>query len=215
MEEGTLGVKHLIVVVDELNKYAPSGGHENYTVTTLRYIAARGRSLGLVLFGAQQFRSRVDQQIIGNCANSAYGHIQMEELSQPGYSVYSQAVREKLATADPGEVMFRHPKFSQPVFLRFPRPPVLRGSDGMRRWQKVKDGELDGVIKLARDLTAGEVHRLLEHVEHGRRAEVIAEITEELSKTAGKDSRKVIQRIIGSDDRVKEVSGLTNPITEI
>src|SRR5690606_29312182 len=36
MERGTLGVKHLIVVVDELNKYAPSGGYETYTLSTLR-----------------------------------------------------------------------------------------------------------------------------------------------------------------------------------
>ncbi len=136
MEEGAdaFGVRRLIVVVDELNKFAPSSGSETYTVRALRDIAARGRYQGLILFGAQQFRSRVDPQIIGNCANSAYGHILMEELASPIYSAYSKAVRERLANCHQGEVMFRHPHFSQPVFLRFPRPPVLKGEDGLSKF---------------------------------------------------------------------------------
>ncbi|MBA3725194.1 MAG: hypothetical protein H0W86_01770 [Armatimonadetes bacterium] len=134
MEQGRLGVKRLIVVVDELNKYAPTSGHETYVVRALRDIAARGRYLGLVLFGAQQFRSRVDPQVVGNSANSAYGHIQLEELANSIYTVYPQAVREKLATADPGLMMIRHPHFSQPVFVRFPLPSILRGNDGMSQY---------------------------------------------------------------------------------
>ena len=215
MERGTLGVKHLIVVVDELNKYAPSGGFETYTLSTLRDIAARGRYLGLVLFGAQQFRSRVDAQIVGNCANSAFGHIQMEELSQPSYTVYSQAVREKLATADPGEIMFRHPHFSQPIFVRFPRPSILKGSDGMKKWPSVRHGELDGVFELARDIPHGTIQRMFEHVEHGKRASLIAEVTEALKKNREVDPAALIRRIIGTDDRVVSPVGLTNPVNEI
>jgi DNA helicase HerA-like ATPase len=214
MEEGKLGVRHLIVVVDELNKYAPSGGYETYVLSTLRDIAARGRYLGLVLFGAQQFRSRVDAQIVGNCANAAYGHIQMEELAQPSYTVYSHAVREKLATADPGEVMFRHPRFSQPIFLKFPRPPVLKGSDGMKRWPKQRMGELDAIFRLAKGIPSGDIARALEHVEHGKRGEIIAKIEEELAKAAI-DPMATIRRIAGSDKRIVTPSGLTNPTNEI
>lgn len=214
MEDGKLGVGHLIVVVDELNKYAPSGGHETYVLTTLRDIAARGRYLGLVLFGAQQFRSRVDAQIVGNCANAAYGHIQMEELAQPSYTVYSPAVREKLATADPGEVMFRHPRFSQPIFLRFPRPPVLKGRDGMKRWPKQRVRELDAIFRLAKGVPPGDIARALEHVEHGRRAEVIAIIEEELTQDAN-DPLAIVRRIAGSDKRIVTAAGLTNPVNEI
>lgn len=134
MESHKLGVDHLIVVVDELNKYAPSFGRETYMLRTLLDITERGRYLGLVLFGAQQFRSQVERRVAGNCATSFYGRIEMEELAQPGYSVFGQAVKEKLAACEPGEVLVRHPHFTQPVFVRFPRPCFLRGSDGIRRY---------------------------------------------------------------------------------
>ncbi len=160
METQKLGVKKLIVVVDELNKYAPSGGRETHLLNSLRDIAARGRYLGLVLFGAQQFRSRVDPQVVGNCANSAYGHIQLEELSSPNYSIYSQAVREKLATADPGKMMIRHPHFSQPIFVRFPRPCCMKGNDGLKKFKPqeiVSDREK--LIRLAAEVSNGFVKR--------------------------------------------------------
>ncbi len=134
MESHKLGVDHLIVVVDELNKYAPSFGRETYMLRTLLDITERGRYLGLVLFGAQQFRSQVERRVAGNCATSFYGRIEMEELAQPGYSVFGQAVKEKLASCEPGEVLLRHPHFTQPVFVRFPRPCFLRGSDGIRKY---------------------------------------------------------------------------------
>ncbi|MDQ2985979.1 MAG: ATP-binding protein [Armatimonadota bacterium] len=214
MEDGSLGVKHLIVVVDELNKYAPSGGHETYVLSTLRDIAARGRYLGLVLFGAQQFRSRVDPQIIGNCANSVYGHVQMEELAQPGYSVYSQAVREKLATADPGEVMFRHPRFSQPIFLRFPKPSIMKGSDGMKRWQRDREDDATPIINLAKTMSPGDVRRILEEVDHGRRKEVLAEVLEELMKDSS-TPEETMRRVIGKNKRVVSISGLSRPTNDI
>jgi len=215
MENHELGVKHLIVVVDELNKYAPSGGYETYVLSTLREIAARGRYLGLVLFGAQQFRSRVDQQVIGNSANAAYGHIQMEELAQSGYTVYSQAVREKLATADPGEIMFRHPRFSQPIFLRFPKPSIMKGNDGMKRWPHSRKSDDSAIVKLAKDMNPGDVIRLLEEVDHGRRQETLAEVTEALMQSKGQDSEKVIREIIGKNKRVVPIGGLTNPTNDI
>src|SRR5688500_15031431 len=140
----------------------------------------------------------------------------MEELAQPSYTVYSQAVREKLATFGPGEVMFRHPHFSQPVFLRFPRPAVLKGSDGMKRWPKPKHGELDAVSVLAKDLKPGDIQRLFDHVEHAKRSEKIAEVIEELSKHPGHNSERIIRKIIGADDRVYTGSGgLTNPVNDI
>jgi hypothetical protein len=134
MERRELGVGRLIVFVDELNKFAPREGRETHIVRALRDIAARGRYMNLVLFSAQQFRSRVDPEIIGNSTNAAFGHIQMEELASPIYSVYSRAVREKLGSSSPGEMMVRHPHFGQPVFLRFPLPYVMKGSDGIKKF---------------------------------------------------------------------------------
>ncbi|MEZ0324898.1 MAG: hypothetical protein ACAH95_03260, partial [Fimbriimonas sp.] len=136
MEEGTLGVGRLIVMVDELNKYAPTGGNETYVTKSLKEIAARGRYLGLTLFGAQQFRSRVDKEIVGNAASHAFGHVEAEELAQPGYSYFSPAIKEKLGALSPGEVLLKHPHFAQPIFVRFPRPACMKGSDGMKRFPR-------------------------------------------------------------------------------
>jgi hypothetical protein len=136
MEDGDLGVGRLVVMVDELNKYAPTSGHETYVLKSLREIAARGRYLGLTLFGAQQFRSRVDKEIVGNAATHAFGHVEAEELAQPGYSYFSPAIKEKLGALSPGEVLIKHPHFAQPIFIRFPRPSCMKGSDGMKRYPR-------------------------------------------------------------------------------
>ena len=48
-------------------------------------IAARGRHLNVVLFGAQQFRSKVDDEILGNCGTSFYGRVGDEELTNAAY----------------------------------------------------------------------------------------------------------------------------------
>ncbi|KPJ96447.1 MAG: hypothetical protein AMS18_00915, partial [Gemmatimonas sp. SG8_17] len=45
----------------------------------------------------------------------------------------------KLATLPKGELMVRHPHFTQPVFVRFPRPPVLAGPLGVQRFPPVSD----------------------------------------------------------------------------
>lgn len=146
MEGQKLGVGHLVVMVDELNKYAPSGGAETYVVKALKEIASRGRYLGLTLFGAQQFRSRIDKEIVGNAATHAFGHIEAEELAQPGYSYFTPAVKEKLGSLSPGEILIKHPHFAQPVFLRFPPPPCLKGQDGMRRYKREEEKPLYDVI---------------------------------------------------------------------
>lgn len=147
MENQDLGVGRLIVVVDELNKYASTSGGDSYVAKSLREIAARGRYLGLTLFGAQQFRSRVDKEIVGNSATHAFGHIESEELAQPGYGHFSPAIKEKLATLSPGEVLIKHPHFAQPVFVRFPRPASMKGSEGMRLYPRRQRRAIDEMIR--------------------------------------------------------------------
>jgi len=132
LERKALGVDRCVVVVDELNKYAPSDGPETNLRKTLLDISERGRYLGLVLFSAQQFRSQVHKRVVGNCGTSIYGRMDMDELATPGYQVLTRAEREKLATLSKGQLMVRHPHFSQAIFVKFPRPNILRGSDGVR-----------------------------------------------------------------------------------
>ena len=134
LERRDLGVSHVIVFVDELNKYAPSDGPETYVRRMLLDIAERGRYLGMVLFSAQQFRSQVHKRVVGNAGTALYGRMDGDELATPGYAVLSPAVRTKLSTLDKGQLMVRHPHFTQPVFVRFPRPSVLSGRLGVERF---------------------------------------------------------------------------------
>ena len=102
-------------------------------------ISERGRYLGLVLFGAEQFRSQVHRRVVGNAATQVFGRMDMDELATPNYQVLSPATKIKLATLPVGELMVRHPHFTQPIFVRFPRPAVLRGRDGMERFPLTPD----------------------------------------------------------------------------
>jgi len=136
----------VIVVVDELNKYAPSDGPDTYLRQTLLDISERGRYLGLVLFSAQQFRSQVHRRVVGNSGTCIYGRMDMDELATPGYQVLTAATKEKLATLSKGQLMIRHPHFTQPIFVKFPRPNVLRGPDGMKMFPAAEDLPLDEAI---------------------------------------------------------------------
>ena len=146
LEKRDLGVKHVIVFVDELNKYAPSEGQDTYVRKMLLDLAERGRYLGLVLFSAQQFRSQVHRRVVGNSGTSLYGRMDADELATPGYSVLSPAVKIKLATLEKGQLMVRHPHFTQPIFVRFPRPAIMRGRDGAERYPQAQDVTLEAAV---------------------------------------------------------------------
>jgi len=139
LERRDLGVQQVVVFVDELNKYAAADGPDTYVRKMLLDIAERGRYLGMVLFGAQQFRSQVHRRVVGNAGTTLFGRMDVDELATPGYAVLSPAVRTKLATLSKGQLMVRHPHFSQPVFVNFPRPPVMRGRDGIERFPRAVD----------------------------------------------------------------------------
>ncbi len=139
LERRNLGVDHVVVFVDELNKYAPGDGPESYVRKMLLDLSERGRYLGLVLFSAQQFRSQVHRRVVGNAGTALYGRMDMDELATPGYSTLSPAIKIKLATLPKGELMVRHPHFTQPIFVRFPRPAVMSGRDGVERFPPEPD----------------------------------------------------------------------------
>ncbi|UCC71191.1 MAG: ATP-binding protein [Gemmatimonadota bacterium] len=199
LESGTLGVKHVIVFADELNKYAPSDGPETYVRKMLLDISERGRYLGLVLFGAQQFRSQVHRRVVGNCGSAIYGRMDMDELATPGYSVLSPATKTKLASLPKGDLMVRHPHFTQPVFIRFPKPAVMRGRDGIelfapRQELPFEDAIAQGLKRLddrvplneVKDLIAGrdraEVLQAFHHTERGQPDDALAFFRSRLKK---------------------------------
>ena len=139
LERRDLGVDHVVVFVDELNKYAPADGPETYVRRMLLDISERGRYLGLVLFGAQQFRSQGHRRVVGNASTTIYGRMDSDELAMPGYQTISAATKSKLATLPKGELMVRHPHFAHPIFLKFPRPAALAGRQGIERFPPAPD----------------------------------------------------------------------------
>jgi hypothetical protein len=42
--------------------------------------------------------------------------------------------------------MVRHPHFTQPIFVRFPRPAVMRGRDGAERYPQSVDVDLEAAV---------------------------------------------------------------------
>jgi len=146
LERRNLGVDHVVVFVDELNKYAATEGPETYVRKMLLDIAERGRYLGLVLFGAQQFRSQVHRRVVGNSGTSLFGRMDADELAAPGYAVLSQAIKTKLSTLEKGQLMVRHPHFTQPVFIKFPRPAVMQGREGAELFPQAAEVSLEAAV---------------------------------------------------------------------
>ena len=63
--------KRIIIFVDELNKYAPATSSKSSPLlANLLDITERGRSEGVVLFSAEQFRSAIHDRIKGNCGTN-------------------------------------------------------------------------------------------------------------------------------------------------
>ncbi len=172
LERRDLGVDHVVVFVDELNKYAPADGPDTYVRKMLLDLSERGRYLGLVLFAAQQFRSQVQRRVVGNAGTSIYGRMDPDELATPGYGTISPSTRAKLAALPKGELMLRHPHFTQPVFVRFPRPAVLAGREGVERFPPEPDLPFPAAVArqlrtLGAEVTADRVAALID----GRRDE--------------------------------------------
>ena len=107
------------IVLDELNKYAPRTGRSPIK-EVLVDIAARGRSLGVLLIGAQQSAGDVDANIIRNAAVKVVGRLDAGESAE--YRFLSPELRERAARFLPGTMVLDQPLIPAPLPLRFPFP---------------------------------------------------------------------------------------------
>ena len=116
--EGTI-----ILFADELNKFAPRHGQTRSLTRHLLEISERGRSEGIILFGAEQFRTGVYDRVTGNSGTQIFGRTTAVEATRdqeikglPG----SQAKRVPFLRK--GELLVSHTRFSSGTLkLRFPR----------------------------------------------------------------------------------------------
>ncbi|WP_248963992.1 ATP-binding protein [Sphaerisporangium perillae] len=111
----------LFVVLDELNKYAPREG-DSPIKEILLDVAERGRSLGVILIGAQQTASEVERRIVANCAVRVAGRLDPAEAARSEYGWLPPAVRERATIAKPGTMFVAQPEIPVPLAVTFPFP---------------------------------------------------------------------------------------------
>jgi DNA helicase HerA-like ATPase len=110
----------VIVVVDELNKYAPRKWSP--IKDQIIDVVARGRDLKLSLVGAQQFASDIDNEVLGNSTTRVVGRSDPSEVSRT--EVYAQLgdLREITPYLEKGQMVLYHPVHPAPFIIWFPTP---------------------------------------------------------------------------------------------
>jgi DNA helicase HerA-like ATPase len=111
----------LYVVLDELNKYAPREGGSPIKEILLD-VAERGRSLGIVLIGAQQTASEVERRIIANSAIRVVGRLDSGEAQRDEYGWLPTTHRQRSTILKPGTMMLAQPEIPVPLVVEFPFP---------------------------------------------------------------------------------------------
>ncbi|MFN0215116.1 MAG: ATP-binding protein [Saprospiraceae bacterium] len=113
----------IVIFIDELNKYASKDVPRNSPILRqLLDITERGRSLGIVLFGAEQFKSDIHDRVKGNCATHAYGRTNAIEVSKPDYQFIPSVYKSMLTRLKQGEYVLQNPVFRSLLNIRFPKP---------------------------------------------------------------------------------------------
>jgi DNA helicase HerA-like ATPase len=109
------------VVLDELNKYAPREGWSPIKEVVLD-IAERGRSLGVILIGAQQTASEVERRVVANASYRIVGRLDAAEAERSEYGFLTTAARARAALLKPGSMFMYQPEIPVPLLLQFPFP---------------------------------------------------------------------------------------------
>lgn len=114
--------KHVVIFVDELNKFVPSGREYSVLKGDIIEIAARGRSVGLCLLGAQQLASKVDEEVLANTSTFAVGRSHPVEIHKPPYGWLAEGLKQKAVFLDKGWMLLWHTLHNRPVLVHFPIP---------------------------------------------------------------------------------------------
>lgn len=111
----------VFVVLDELNKYAPKEGWSPIKDVVLD-IAERGRSLGVILIGAQQTASEVEKRVIANSALKVVGRMDSSEVLSKEYEYLVGNFRQRAIMLKKGSMIIYQPDIPNPMIVRFPKP---------------------------------------------------------------------------------------------
>jgi uncharacterized protein len=111
----------LFLVLDELNKYAPRDGSSPIKEILLD-VAERGRSLGIILVGAQQTASEVERRIIANSSIRVVGRLDAAEAGRDEYGFLPTVQRQRSTILKPGSMIVSQPELPIPLVTQFPFP---------------------------------------------------------------------------------------------
>ncbi|MSQ30475.1 MAG: ATP-binding protein [Dehalococcoidia bacterium] len=121
-----------IMVLDELNKYAPREG-QSPLKEMLVDIAQRGRSLGVLMIGAQQSASRVAPDVLENASIRVTGRLDAAESERAEYGWMLPSTKARARLLKPGTMVLGQPAVPVPIVLNFPRVPWATRPDEVRR----------------------------------------------------------------------------------
>ena len=122
-ENGINPPSRIVIFIDELNKYASKDVPKTSPILReLLDVTERGRSLGVVLFAAEQFRSAIHDRVTGNCATHAYGRTNSIETSTKDYGSLPSTYKNMLTRLEQGDYLIQNPIFRSLLKIKFPRP---------------------------------------------------------------------------------------------
>ncbi|MDR2126039.1 MAG: ATP-binding protein [Prevotellaceae bacterium] len=121
----------IIIFIDELNKYGSKEVPKTSPILRqLLDITERGRSLGIILFAAEQFKSDIHDRVKGNCATHAYGRTNVIEISKSDFTYMPSTYKTMLTRLQQGEYILQNPIFRSPLNIKFPRPLYKQFKNG-------------------------------------------------------------------------------------
>ena len=122
-EENVDPPTRIIIFIDELNKYASKDSPKSSPILRqVLDVAERGRSLGVILFAAEQFRSAIHDRVTGNCSTHAYGRTNSIEVTKSDYKSISSVYKTMMTRLKQGEYIIQNPVFRSLLSIKFPKP---------------------------------------------------------------------------------------------
>ena len=143
-KQGSGRIPLRFVVLDELNKYAPATGYSPLK-ELLVDIAERGRSLGVLLIGAQQAVSAVAPALPRNASLKVTGRLDASESD--AYRFLTPALRERATRFMPGTMVVSQPIVPEPIPIRFPFPPFATNPDEAARDEAAEAETTDRILQ--------------------------------------------------------------------
>ena len=130
------------VVLDELNKYAPRDSSSPIKEILLD-VAERGRSLGMILIGAQQTASEVERRVVANSAIRVVGRLDSAEAGRDQYGFLPAAQRQRATILKPGSMFVSQPRLPVPLLIEFPFPAWATRSSEAGRAPTADEADVD------------------------------------------------------------------------